>query len=297
MLDRFLIIILIIIANGMNASTFAEELTTQLNIQGKNVVQPTSPITVTPSTPSDKPIPKESRNLIYNPRLPDMKQMLQPAPPISPVIPIIPQIPENSPSLVKAESNNKSDDQYLAKTEAAKQCSGEIMTNLKKVYVASQKELNSIISYVGFGILIAIFSMGANFRIKNRLLVNFSLSFAIGSIILNFLACLILYQTSKSSLMEAKDTARAQGYSNMSDFSNYLFWGLVILLTLAAATFGWLGYKFMYYTKNEKQKSIHAVTYLKYCFHNEYQPLKVQLIDGVRPTSILHMFNSSSKLL
>lgn len=113
-----------------------------------------------------------------------------------------------------------------------------------------------MISYIGFGILIAIFSMGQEFRNVNKPWVVLSALLAIITLTLNFYGCIFLYQASTKLLYEIDFKGLKQPYDNFNDIVSWnsnIFETLIFSLIFTVVVFIWLGHKYLFYHSPEAQ--------------------------------------------
>lgn len=132
----------------------------------------------------------------------------------------------------------------------------EIRTNLVNNQTDNFSELNYLIRYVAFGILIAIFSMNSIFRRENKNLVIGTSVAAMLSLSLNFGCCFYLYKKAPE-LLEISYKKKVQDivsmYGDLVAFSNKAFCTITIILFVATILFCFLGYKYLFYIDSDRQ--------------------------------------------
>ncbi len=154
-------------------------------------------------------------------------------------------MPQTSP---QSTSDDNSDKSLISEQK------NEIRKNLRKLFNDNDKEINRLCSYVGFGILIAIFFMNEEFRKERKCLVIFSSFFAILSLFFNYLLCVYLLRTSTDILSNQNELASK--YENMWIISNYLYWQTQIVLLIAVVLFCILGYQYFFDIGHKKKSKI-----------------------------------------
>lgn len=120
----------------------------------------------------------------------------------------------------------------------------EVKEKLEATYSGNQKEIHDICNYVGFGILIAIFFMGAKFRIRNLVLVFSSSLFAVISLGLNYYLSARIVKASGDMIQDDCQTDLVMRYMDMWNNANDLFWPMQGILVLAVVLFCILGIQY-----------------------------------------------------
>ena len=136
-----------------------------------------------------------------------------------------------------------------------KYCEG-IKEYLDKAYNDSAQELNKFNSYIGFGILIAIFLMERKFRFGHKCLVLFSSFFAISSLSMNYFGSAYVLNSSMSMYNKSNLECLQQEGSQMWMMSNCIFWVMVGTLLGAVILFCVLSYQYFFETSPRKSKGM-----------------------------------------
>lgn len=127
----------------------------------------------------------------------------------------------------------------------------EIQKNLMEIYTGSWNEINDLLRFVGFGILIAIFYMGSNFRTLHRISVLLTSFLASLSLLLNYIGCALQRQTSEA-LIRKNDTSQLQyEYAVMIGRDNCLFFVIQFILLFAVVSFCYIAYRYFFYKEKK----------------------------------------------
>lgn len=107
----------------------------------------------------------------------------------------------------------------------------------EKIYKSAHNEINKLINYVNFGILIAIFYMSTGFRVRNKCLVLFSCVFSIFSLFLNYIGTWMQIQYNNQLI-------QSNNPQNLNSDCIFMFMG--IFTFLAASLFCILSYGYLF---------------------------------------------------
>ena len=194
--------------------------------------------------------PLRVNNFKINHTYGDVKNMASvPAPTIKPAMQAASAITSESikpeslnPSLNKEENRNAIDENKAETDQKNK-------NDLNKIYVESYEELNGLVRYVSFGILIALFYMCNNSKIKRRFLIKnkclFTLSSlsSILSLFLNYIGT--AYQLFNSEKLLTKQADRAgEGLYELKIISDHFWYLKHFILFVALIVFLRLAYKY-----------------------------------------------------
>lgn len=132
----------------------------------------------------------------------------------------------------------------------------ETRKDLLEIRANSHNELNHLINYISFGILIAIFYMSSQFRRKNRDLVTIVSLCAVISVALNFY--LTSWMKNKSTdLFDKTEGFLDKEYIEFYSYCNSFFKMHTLFVAVLVMLFLWLGFRYLFFddVKNKVKSS------------------------------------------
>lgn len=131
----------------------------------------------------------------------------------------------------------------------------QIKRKLDKAYEENTKEIVSLHNYVGFGVLIAIFYMNTDFRVRKKIPIIFTSIFSILSIFFNYLGCNYLVRKLLDLYKEIDQKPLASDYSKLFDKHECFLNAVQFFLVLAVIGLLFLGYHFLFDKKNQSREN------------------------------------------